>query len=181
MRKLLFINWSKSWLAFTVDHIWKVYDSISLCWTTFWTFGHFSVVMLLTSVSGVKCKFAIIISDISSYDCFYYQKFSFVYCHSTVWCPKISCLISFKCLFLEAELLSWGFNNKIKMSDKIINRFLMFRIHIYWPKRVSSQFIDYCAGVIYRDRIQFLTWKVAHTPFTPVFQKLLVMWTGTNQ
>ena len=38
------------WPDFIVDQIWKFYDSISLCWT----FGHFSVVVLLTSVRLVN-------------------------------------------------------------------------------------------------------------------------------
>ena len=42
------ITWSKKWLARL--HIWKFYDSISLCWTIFWTFRHFSVVMLSATV-----------------------------------------------------------------------------------------------------------------------------------
>ena len=34
------------WPKFIIDHIWRFYDSISLCWTIFRSFGHFSVVIL---------------------------------------------------------------------------------------------------------------------------------------
>ena len=66
--KVLLVNWSKHWLAaFIINHTWTFYDSISMCWTIFWTFGHLSVVMLSTSVRLVNL---IITPDIFSCDKF---------------------------------------------------------------------------------------------------------------
>ena len=87
--KVLLINWFENRLVkFITDHISKFYDSISLCWITFWTFGHFSVVMLSTSVRLV------------SFDCNYNWRYFFVW-----WlvCMLLECSLVFLCIYPQSD------------------------------------------------------------------------------
>ena len=119
--KVLLINWSENRLVnFIIDHIGKFYDSISLCWTTFGTFGHFSVLILSTNVWLV------------SFDCNYNPRNFFVW-----WlvCILLECCLVSLCFYPQSGdqwmcfkfvLVRLNANLKIKQQWQLVCHLLSF-------------------------------------------------------